>query len=239
MNLNKKGLDLIKSHEGLRLEAYPDPATKADPWTIGYGHTSAAGPPSVRPGLKISRQEAEDILKQDLATFERHVRSRVKVPLNDNQFSALVSFCFNVGPGNFDRSGVLKAVNSNQFDLVPARLMLWNKAAGKVMRGLTRRRAEEGELFMIGYADPDDAKLIHGAQTAKGKSPIESTTNIAAGVGAAAAVTSAARQLTEDVATTSAYLPTTFIIVGLAIITVLAAVWIIKERIYKSNEEGA
>jgi lysozyme len=239
LNLNEAGLALIKSHEGLRLEAYPDPATKADPWTIGYGHTSAAGPPTVKPGLRISRQEAEDILKRDLATFERHVRSRVKVALNDNQFSALVSFCFNVGPGNFNRSGVLKAVNAKQFDLVPARLMLWNRAAGKVMRGLTRRRAEEGELFMVGYADPDDAKFVHSAEPARGKSPIESTTNIAAGVGAAAAITSAGRQLTEDVALTTAYLPTTFIIVGLAIITVLAAVWIIKERIYKSNEEGA
>jgi len=239
MNLNTAGLDLIKSHEGLRLEAYPDPATKGDPWTIGYGHTSRAGPPKVYPGLKISREEAERILKQDLATFERHVRSRVKVSLNDNQFSALVSFCFNVGPGNFDKSGVLKAVNAGQFDLVPARLMLWNKAAGRVMRGLTKRRAEEGDLFMLGSASEEDTRFVHTAEPARGKSAIESTTNIAAGVGALAAVSSAGRQLTEDVALTTAYLPTTFIVVGLAVITVLAAVWIIRERIYKSNEEGA
>jgi lysozyme len=239
MRLNQKGLDLIKSHEGLRLEAYPDPATNSDPWTIGYGHTSAAGEPKVRKGMKISRQEAEDILKKDLATFERHVRSCLKVNLNDNQFSALVSFCFNVGPNNFSKSGVLKAVNAGQLDLVPARLMLWNKAAGKVMRGLTRRRAEEGDLFMLGLADEDDARFVTGAEPARGKRAVESTTNIAAGVGAAAAVTSAARQLTEDVVATSSALPPSWLIIGLAVVSVLAAVWIIKERIYKSNEEGA
>jgi lysozyme len=239
MKLNKAGLALIKSHEGLRLDAYPDPATNADPWTIGYGHTSAAGAPKVYKGLKITKQEAEDILKRDLETFERHVNSRLKVPVNPNQFAALVSFCFNVGPGNFDKSGVLKAVNAGQFDLVPARLMLWNKAAGKVMRGLTRRRAEEGDLFVSERGRPNDTKFITGAEPAKGKSAIESTTNIAAGVGAAAAVTSAGRQLTTDAVETGAMLPPTWIIVALALVTLLAAVWIIKERIYKSNEEGS
>lgn len=148
MELNAAGLALIKEHEGLRLNAYPDPGTGGEPWTIGYGHTSAAGAPKVFQGMRILQQDAEDILKRDLKKFERAVAARVKVPLNDNQFSALVSFCFNVGEGNFEKSSVLREVNAKRFANVPSKLAMWNKAAGKVMKGLVRRRADEGRLFM-------------------------------------------------------------------------------------------
>lgn len=160
MKITQHGLDLIKSHEGLRLKAYPDPATGGEPWTIGYGHTSRAGPPAVHPGMVITREQAEEILRRDLRKFEAEVQRMVKVPLNDNQYSALVSFCFNVGPGNLQKSGVLRAVNAKQFGAVPARLMQWNKAAGKVMKGLTRRRAEEGRLFITPVGDNGEDEAI-------------------------------------------------------------------------------
>ena len=73
MEVNAAGLALIKEHEGLRLNAYPDPATNGEPWTIGYGHTSAAGAPKVWPGMRILESEAEAILKRDLRSFERAV----------------------------------------------------------------------------------------------------------------------------------------------------------------------
>jgi lysozyme len=144
--LNAAGLELIKAFEGLRFTAYRD---AVGVWTIGYGHTDMTGkPPRVRAGLRITEGEAEEILRSDLEVYEDAVRAAVTVDLNDNQYSALVSFTYNVGPGNLLKSSVLARVNARRFDQVPARLMLWNRAGGKVLRGLTRRRAAEGELFM-------------------------------------------------------------------------------------------
>jgi len=95
--INSDGLDHLKRWEGLRLQAYQD---VKGVWTIGYGHTSAAGFPSVEAGLTITKQRAEDILTKDLIQYERAVSQSVKVPINDNQFAALVSFCYNVGISN-------------------------------------------------------------------------------------------------------------------------------------------
>jgi len=148
MPVNKATLKLIKSFEGWRSRAYPDPASGGVPWTIGFGHTTAAGPPTVGPGLQITKSQGEEILQRDLGKYAKAVRAKVKVDLNENQFGALVSFCYNVGPGNFNKSSVLNRVNAGLFDMVPARLLPWNKAAGRIMAGLTRRRKAEGELFM-------------------------------------------------------------------------------------------
>ena len=235
--LTKEGFELIKAHEGLRLKAYPDPGTKSDPWTIGYGHTSAAGPPKVTPNMVITKDYAEEVFLRDLKTFENHVRFSVKTPITDNQFSALVSFVYNVGPTNFDRSSVLRCVNARQFDLVPAKLALYNRAAGKVLRGLVKRRAEEGKLFTSGYDDHDD-HFVSGAETSKGKSALSSTTNLAAGVSGVAAVASAGRQLTTDVVETASFIPPQWLIVGLGLISIIAAIYIIMERIKKSEEDG-
>jgi lysozyme len=144
--LNKAGIDLIKSFEGWRAKAYRD---AVGVWTIGYGHTDMTGnPPKVTSDLRITREEGEEILRRDLLKYESAVIAAVLVPLNDNQYSALVSFCYNVGPGNLRKSSILKRVNASRFDDVPGRLLLWNKAGGRVLRGLTRRRKAEGELFL-------------------------------------------------------------------------------------------
>ena len=235
--LTQAGFELIKAHEGLRLRAYPDPATKGEPWTIGYGHTSAAGIPKVTPDMQITKEYAEDTFKRDLKTFENHVRFSVKTPITDEQFSALVSFCYNVGPGNFQKSSVLRCVNARQFDLVPAKLALYNRANGKVLKGLVRRRAEEGKMFTFGFDETDD-HFVNGADLSKGKSALSSTTNLAAGVSGVAAVASAGRQLTTDVVETASFIPPQWLIVGLGLISILAAIYIIMERIKKSEEEG-
>ncbi len=144
LKMSPQGYDLIREFEGLRRNAYRD---AVGVWTIGYGHTSAAGEPHVKPGMVITENEATEILERDVEKFAEGVRSHVKVLLASDQFSALVSFAYNVGLGNLARSSVLKAVNTRDFEAVPRRLALWNKAGGKTLAGLVRRRAAEAALF--------------------------------------------------------------------------------------------
>ncbi|KPL27420.1 MAG: hypothetical protein AMJ72_08945, partial [Acidithiobacillales bacterium SM1_46] len=141
----------IQEFEGMRLTAYLCPAKV---WTIGYGHTSAAGAPTVTPGMKITRAKATEILKSDLAVFERGVGNLVKVDLSQNQFDVLVSFAFNCGLGALGKSTLLKRVNAGRFDAVPAELMKWTKGGGKVLPGLVRRRRAEAEMWR-GLPNPE------------------------------------------------------------------------------------
>lgn len=145
--INADGLEIVKSFEGLSLKAYPDPGTGGEPWTIGYGHTSAAGPPNVYQGLSITRTEAEDTLKRDLNQYEKTVASSVTRTANSNQFSAMVSFTFNVGPGNFQSSTLLKKHNAGDFAGASDEFLRWVYAGGKVMPGLERRRKSERALY--------------------------------------------------------------------------------------------
>jgi GH24 family phage-related lysozyme (muramidase) len=138
------GVELIKRFEGKRLTAYRD---AVGVWTIGYGHTAMAGAPDVKAGMLITEAEAATILSRDVNMFAVQVQRMITQPIGDSQFSALVSFAYNVGLGNFAGSSVLKAVNAGQFDAVGRRLALWNKAGGRVLAGLTRRRAAEALLF--------------------------------------------------------------------------------------------
>ncbi|MCB4768907.1 lysozyme [Ancylobacter sp. Lp-2] len=156
-SVNEAGLALIKQWEGRRLTAYKD---TVGVWTIGYGHTDAAGPPAVKRGQKISEAQAETMLRTDLAQYEAAVAAAVTVTLTDNQFAALVSFCFNVGPGNFRGSTLLKKLNAGDHAAVPGELAKWNRAGGKVLPGLANRRAAEaglwakGEFVVSNYVEP-------------------------------------------------------------------------------------
>ena len=154
MKTGRAGLELIKKFEGWRSKAYRD---SVNVLTIGYGHTSMAGSPKVTPGMKITRVQGEAILRNDLLKYERAVNNAVKVDLNQNQFDCLVSFTYNCGPANLRKSSVLKRVNEGKFGEVPGRLMLWNRAGGNVLKGLTRRRKAEGILFTTPV--PIDAPL--------------------------------------------------------------------------------
>lgn len=141
--INNAGVELIKSFEGLKLTAYPDPATGGDPWTIGYGTTG----PNVKKGLKITEAQAKDWLIEDINKFADGVDKLVTVRINENQKAALTSFAYNVGLGNLKSSTLLRLVNAGDFKGAQAQFARWNKAAGKVMAGLTRRRAAEAALF--------------------------------------------------------------------------------------------
>lgn len=138
--INRRGLDALKRYEGLRLKAYRDIVGVV---TIGYGSTG----PHVRMGMTITREEAEALLRKDLARFEAAVTNLVKVKLNDNQFAALVSFSFNVGIGALQKSTLLKKLNKGDYASVPSELMKWTKAGGKNVQGLVNRRAQEGALW--------------------------------------------------------------------------------------------
>lgn len=139
MKTSERGIDLIKEFEGLYLNAYLCPAKV---WTIGYGHTRTA-----MPGQSISEARARELLREDLAEFERAVGNQVVAPLNQNQFDALVSFAFNLGAGNLARSTLLRRVNMRDYAGAAGEFARWNKAGGKVLNGLTRRRAAEAALF--------------------------------------------------------------------------------------------
>jgi lysozyme len=134
------GLDLIKSFEGCKLEAYVCPAGVA---TIGYGRTKG-----VVLGQRITQEQADELLQEDLAEAEAAVERLVTVPLTDNQHGALVSLVFNIGVGAFKRSTLLVKLNAGDYGSVPGQIMRWDKAGGKRSRGLIRRRAAEAALWV-------------------------------------------------------------------------------------------
>ncbi|PTU67542.1 muraminidase [Chromobacterium sp. Panama] len=141
MNISANGVKLIQQFEGLRLKAYQD---AVGVWTIGYGHTG----PDVTPGLVISQAQADALLARDLNRFETGVSRLVSVPLNQNQFDALLSFSYNLGQGSLQNSTLLRLLNQRDYAGAAAQFPRWNKAGGKVLPGLTRRRAAEQALFL-------------------------------------------------------------------------------------------
>ena len=140
MKTSDVGIELIKKYEGCVLKAYKCPSGV---WTIGYGHTNG-----VKSGMQITKAQALDYLKQDLSVFEKAVTNYVKVPLNQNQFDALVSFSFNCGAGALKTSTLLQKLNSSDYNGAANEFLKWNKSKGKVLNGLVRRRQEEKELFL-------------------------------------------------------------------------------------------
>lgn len=147
MSINQTALDLIKVSEGFVDHWYPDPGTFGEPWTCCYGHTSAAGLPVFAPGRKFTLAEGDAILQRDLANTEAVVRNLVKVPLNDNQYGALVSFVFNVGATAFKTSTLLRLLNAGDYLGAQTQFPRWVHGGGKVLPGLVTRRAAEMKLF--------------------------------------------------------------------------------------------
>jgi len=139
MDISAKGLDLIKKFEGLELESYLCPA---DVWTIGYGSTKG-----VKEGMSITEEEAEALLKKEAQEYCDYVKEYVSVTLTQNQFDALVSWTYNLGPRNLKNSTLLEVLNKEEYDKVPEQILRWTKAAGKELNGLVRRRQAEADLF--------------------------------------------------------------------------------------------
>lgn len=139
MQLSNKGHDLLKYFEGCELEAYQD---SVGVWTIGYGHTKG-----VHEGMVITQEQAEQMLLEELKEYEGYVEDMVEVELTQEQFDALVVWVYNLGPTNFKNSTLLKRINEGNFEDVPYQMKRWNKAGGKVLLGLERRREAEAKMF--------------------------------------------------------------------------------------------
>lgn len=145
MELNQAGRDLIKHFEGCKLKAYQ---CSAGHWTVGWGLTFYPDGTKVKEGDVITQQRAEQLFDLIVDDFARKVDSLVKSNVSENNFSALVSFTFNVGIGNFQRSTLLRKVNANPKDAtIPAEFRKWVRANGEVLKGLVRRREAEAKLY--------------------------------------------------------------------------------------------
>tara|TARA_R110000824_G_scaffold44036_1_gene128433 strand:+ start:774 stop:1331 length:558 start_codon:yes stop_codon:yes gene_type:complete len=142
MEIGKRGLNLIKEFEGLRLDAYLP--TPVDIPTIGYGHTLSN---EAELGMTITEEEADRLLRNDLFWVEDSVHYFVKVDLNQNQYDALCSFVFNLGATNLERSTLLKKLNEEDYEGAGLELLKWDFQGRTKLRGLTRRREAELELF--------------------------------------------------------------------------------------------
>ena len=139
------GIDLICGFEGLRLKAYDD---GVGVWTIGFGTTIYPNGIRVKKGDTCTEAQAKAYMAYDLKKFESTVNSAVTVPLNQNQFDALVSLAYNIGIGAFSKSTLVKKLNAGDIRGAAEQFDVWVNAGGKRMQGLVNRRAKEKEVFL-------------------------------------------------------------------------------------------
>jgi lysozyme len=145
MKVNNLGIDLMHFFEGCKLEAYQ---CSAKVWTIGWGNTFYENGTPVRQGDKITQDRANSLFVFVANKFAGEIKKLIKTNLSENQFSALVCFAYNVGTGNLAKSTLLKKVNANPNDpSISNEFLRWNKAGGKELLGLTRRRTAESKLY--------------------------------------------------------------------------------------------
>lgn len=144
MGIPISALDLIKQFEGCKLTAYPDPGTGGDPWTIGWGATGAG----IKKGVTWTQAQADARLVEDVRRFADGVRSALNgAATTDNQLGAMISLAYNVGLANFGGSTLLKKHKAGDHVGAAAEFSRWNRAAGKIMTGLTRRRTAEAAMY--------------------------------------------------------------------------------------------
>lgn len=139
MHISKEGIELIKNFEGCELKSYQD---SVGVWTIGFGHTK-----DVKEGDEINQEHAEFMLTEEMPEYEGYINNMVKVPLEQNQFDALCSWVYNLGPTNLKNSTLLTVLNQERYKEVPQEIKRWNKAGGVVLNGLIVRRQAEALLF--------------------------------------------------------------------------------------------
>ena len=222
---------LVKTFEGCKLKAYLCPAGIL---TIGYGHTSAAGAPDVKAGMEITLAQADEILRADLAKFERGVDRLVTTPIGAHQFDVLVGFAYNVGLGALEKSSLLRAVNARDFDRVPDELMKWTRAGGKVLPGLVRRRQAEVAWWLSMNAavparetpDPVPVKTITTSKQANSAAAIGALGS----VGAAKEIVSQIQEANETFDMITGLLTNDRFLIMLAIVGLGAAIWYWRKR---------
>jgi lysozyme len=144
MNTSPEGVKAIVQREGCKLKAYRD---SGGVWTICVGHTSRAGPPTVKPGMTATLTECKAILLNDIKKFEDAVEAAIRVPMTQNQFDAMVSLCFNIGVYGFKNSSVVRHFNAGNLTKAGDSILLWNKVKGRIVKGLVNRRKGERLQF--------------------------------------------------------------------------------------------
>ena len=245
MQMSQAGIDaLLKKFEGCKLSSYRCPANVC---TIGYGHTSAAGSPTVVDNMKITQKQADDILRKDLVKYETGVHDLVTQPLSQNQFDVLVDFAYNAGLGNLKSSTLLKKVNAGQFDAVPAELMKWTKGGGKTLPGLVRRRQAESTWWSAESektlsktpeqafdheqeqrSDPDPVPVRTMADSKQGNAAL--LTAGLGGLGAAKEVAAQAKDASDTADQLAGLLANPNFLGMLAIIGLAAAIWFWRKK---------
>ena len=145
MSVSNKGVDLICEFEGKRLAAYDD---GVGVWTIGFGTIKYPNGVRVKKGDTCTLEQAKEYMRHDLIEFEYTVNSSVKVPLNQNQFDALVSLAYNIGSSAFKSSTLVKKLNTGDYQGAADQFNVWVNAGGKRMQGLVNRRDKEKLLFL-------------------------------------------------------------------------------------------
>lgn len=145
MSVSNKGVDLICEFEGKRLVAYDD---GVGIWTIGFGTIKYPNGVRVKKGDTCTLEQAKEYMRHDLIEFEHTVNSSVKVPLNQNQFDALVSLAYNIGSNAFKSSTLVKKLNTGDYQGAADQFNVWINAGGKRMQGLVNRRDREKLLFL-------------------------------------------------------------------------------------------
>ena len=144
--INDATIALVKEFEGLRLTAYQD---SVGVWTIGYGTTAMAGVGiAPKAGMKITEADAEMYLRRGMEKFAAQIRPLITRPISGNEFGAFLSLAYNIGPGAFKKSSALRKFNAGDKAGAADAILLWNKAGGKVLNGLVRRRKAERDLFL-------------------------------------------------------------------------------------------
>ena len=225
MKINQATVDLVKEYEGFEAKAYKCPAGV---WTIGYGTTAAAGVGVVpEAGMVIGKTEAEGYLHAALDKFSSQIAPAIKAPINEIEFGAFVSLAYNIGTGAFKKSSALRHFNAGDKGKAADALMLWNKAGGKVLAGLVRRRTAERALFLtqIGEMRPKQAKDTNITPDAPRASAVQSTTvqasavQIVSGAGAGIAAIGALDGTAQIVA---------MVFAG---VVVVSALWIMRQRL--------
>ena len=218
MKINRATVDLVKEFEGFSAKAYKCPAGI---WTIGYGTTANAGVGiTPKEGMTISKSDAEAYLQAGLEKFADQIEPSITAPVNENEFGAFVSLAYNIGPGAFRKSSALRHFNEGDKAKAASALLLWNKAGGKVLKGLTRRREAERKLFLTPVGGEFEGRTSVAQSTTLQASAVQ----VASGAGASVAAVGALDGTAQIVA---------LVFAG---VVVLAALWIMRERLKKWAE---
>lgn len=148
MQVSDAGIELIKSFEGFRANAYPDPKSGGEPWTVGYGTTKFPSGRPVKKGDYVTPAQAEMYLREDVKKFASSVDALVTVPLKQCQYDAIVSFVYNLGATNFRKSTLLKKLNAKDYKGAADEFLRWVSPGSSVEAGLRRRRTAERAMFL-------------------------------------------------------------------------------------------